>query len=159
MSDLSLHNLTFVALLTATVDQTSLFNRSVDLPAGRIVWEGAAQTPSIAQRAPSFNEILAQAPIPDRFDYLKEAWKSEIWRESSLSKITSNEHYRAIIKLGPSAVPLILQELEKTPGAWFVALRALTKGRGTETIGREFAGDFRKMAECWIKWGRENGEI
>jgi len=95
--------------------------------------------------------------LQSRFDRLCKQWKVEMWRESSLSKITSNRNYLDIIDLGGAVVPLILRELEKTPGPWFVALRRLTKG--TETLGKEFAGDFRKIAECWIKWGKENGKI
>lgn len=92
-----------------------------------------------------------------KFERLSEQWKQSIGRDSSITNITSNIYYRRIIGLGSAVVPLILRDLQKAPAPWFDALRALTED--TDSVGREFAGNFRKIAECWIKWGRQNGLI
>ena len=83
-------------------------------------------------------------------------WYAETRRESSLTKITSNINYLKVIELGRPAVPLILKELQSNPAPWFLVLRVLTQN--TE-IGRGYPGNFEKMAEAWIKWGKERALI
>jgi len=51
---------------------------------------------------------------------------------------------------------LILRELQKEPAPWFLALRVIT---GEDTVGRNDAGNFSKMADAWLTWGRERGYI
>lgn len=92
----------------------------------------------------------------EKFASLSRKWREEIGPESSLSKITGNINYLRIISLGKKALPFILRDLQREPAPWFLALRAIT---GEENVGREHAGDFRKMADAWLVWGRAQGHI
>src|SRR6266702_2178346 len=92
----------------------------------------------------------------EEFGTLSKKWREEVGAESSLSKITGNMNYLRIISLGKKAVPLILRDLQREPAPWFLALRAIT---GEQNVGREYAGNFRRMAESWVAWGREKGYI
>jgi hypothetical protein len=94
--------------------------------------------------------------LAERFEVLVENWKNEIGGVSSLSQITSNKNYLAVIALGPQVIPLILEELRAEPAPWFAALSALS---GRDDVGRGFPGRFRKMADAWIQWGIEQGYI
>jgi len=64
--------------------------------------------------------------------------------------------YQQIIGLGPSAIPLILRELENEPGHWFWALAALT---GENPAGQGAVGNVEAMRQAWLQWGRERGYL
>lgn len=95
--------------------------------------------------------IPAATDIAGEFRLLANDWYEETGPESSLTRITGNPNYLRIIALGKRAIPLILRELQKEPAPWFVALRALT---GEQMIGKEHVGNFSKMAEAWVSWGK-----
>ena len=97
-----------------------------------------------------------QTSIETEFRRLANQWREQVGGDSSLSRITGNINYLKVISLGREAIPLILKELQKQPAPWFVALRALT---GEEGVGRTHTGNFRRMADDWITWGRENKYI
>ena len=97
------------------------------------------------------NSGQIRSSIEQRFDELKQKWKIETSLESSLTVITANKHYLRIIGLGPSAIHLILKELQKTPAPWFVALQALT---GEYNIGKRHAGRFGKIAAEGLSGGK-----
>lgn len=90
------------------------------------------------------------------FQAFAKQWHDEIGPDSSLSNITGNINYLRIISLGKPVIPFILKELQREPAPWFLALRVIT---GELTLGKEHAGDFRKMAAAWIEWGIQNGYL
>jgi len=94
--------------------------------------------------------------VETKFHSYSTRWKEEIGGVSSLSQITSNRHYLRVIALGPNVIPCILKSLQQEPAPWFAALRALS---GRDDIGREHAGNFRKIADAWIEWGRQEGYV
>jgi hypothetical protein len=53
-------------------------------------------------------------------------------------------------------IPLILAEMETTPGQWFWALAALT---GEDPVPDADRGDVTAMTAAWLAWGRANGWI
>jgi hypothetical protein len=65
-----------------------------------------------------------------------------------------NQSYQQIIGMGNDAVSLILKELEAGPDHWFWALVSIT---GANPVPHEDRGKVKKMAEAWVKWGREHG--
>jgi hypothetical protein len=81
-------------------------------------------------------------------------WKEETVFSSSTSDITSHEAYLGIIGLGRTVVPLIIREMEKEGGHWFVALKAIT---GENPVPQEHWGDLPRMTEDWLAWGRRKG--
>jgi hypothetical protein len=94
--------------------------------------------------------------LESKFKSFSKRWREEIGGESSLSRITGNVNYLKVINLGKEVVPLILKELQKEPAPWFVALRVLTE---EEKVGRDHPGNFRQIADAWIKWGKDNKYI
>lgn len=67
--------------------------------------------------------------------------------------------YQRIINWGENAVPHILADLRDNiehPKHWFEALQGIT---GADPVPAKDRGDIRKMAEAWIKWGRDRGKI
>jgi hypothetical protein len=62
--------------------------------------------------------------------------------------------YQQIIGMGEDVIPLILWELEKTPNHWFWALRAISD---EDPVKPEERGNIHKMAQSWLKWGKEHG--
>lgn len=79
-----------------------------------------------------------------------ENWKKETCFYSSTRMIAENESYKAIIKMGISVVPLILNEMKKCPDHWFVALHELT---GECPVPQSDRGNIVEMTNAWIKWG------
>ena len=92
----------------------------------------------------------------EQFKHYALKWKAETGGDSSLTSITNNMSYLRVIGLGEKAIPLILQDLQKEPAPWFVALRAISED---DSVGRDSPGDFHKMAAAWIRWGKDHGYI
>jgi hypothetical protein len=92
--------------------------------------------------------------LEPEFNELVNKWREDIGAESSLTNITGNINYLRIIALGKPVVPLILKELQRQPAPWFVALRAIT---GELNVGKEYTGNFKKIAEAWVNWCNKNG--
>ena len=94
--------------------------------------------------------------IAELFHQLADRWRADTRFSSSTTEIVTHPAYQRIIGFGPSAIPLILTELEKKPEHWFWALSSLT---GENPVAAEDVGRLPAMAVAWLKWGRENGWI
>jgi len=92
--------------------------------------------------------------ITRRFERLANQWKAERGPASSVRRMAMNPAYQQIIGMGNEAVSLILHELELKPDHWFWALMAITSAN---PIPHEDRGKIKKMAEAWVRWGKENG--
>jgi hypothetical protein len=113
--------------------------------------------PSLAEKYARALEALAQARqsvFEVDFSELAKKWKSERRSTSFSSVIAMHPAYQRIIGMGKEAVPLILRDIENEPDHWFWALRAIT---GEDPVSSEIRGDMQKMADAWVKWGREKG--
>ena len=95
-------------------------------------------------------------PLHERFEELRDDWKSKTRHLSNTAQISLVFSYQNIIGLGPAAVPLILAELQKEPDHWFWALEAIT---GQNPVSKDAAGNMQASAEAWIQWGRKNGHL
>ena len=93
-------------------------------------------------------------PIQERFQRLRDEWKSKTRHLSNTAQISLVFSYQKIIGMGPAVVPLILAELEKEPDHWFWALEAIT---GESPVTESDSGDMDASARAWIEWGRQNG--
>jgi hypothetical protein len=93
-------------------------------------------------------------PIQERFQRLRDDWKSKTRHLSNTAQISLVFSYQKIIGMGLAAVPLILAELEREPDHWFWALEAIT---GESPVPKSDAGDMDASARAWIEWGRQNG--
>lgn len=94
-------------------------------------------------------------PCPaERFKELVKQWKEETWFRSSLKKRISHIAYLKIIGFGKTAIPWILEELQRDPDYWFPALEAITQ---IDAAPR--AENMTQLREAWLEWGRANGYI
>lgn len=92
--------------------------------------------------------------LADEFRRLAQEWKTETRHCSKMEQITSHPAYRQIVEMGEPVVPLILQDLDRSGGDWFQALREITK---TNPVPAESRGKVREIQAAWLKWGREHG--
>lgn len=91
--------------------------------------------------------------VEERFAELRDKWNYETSRLS----VCRDEHwaYQAIIGLGSEVIPVLLREQRDRPGHWSAALMALTGI--CPAIPDEDRGRIARIAQHWVKWGRENG--
>jgi hypothetical protein len=102
------------------------------------------------------SQASVNGELASRFRDLTKQWKAETEFLSSPDDIAMHPAYQQIIGLGSAAVPLILRELEREPGQWFWALRAIT---GEDPVPASDRGRVSAMAAAWVRWGRERGLI
>lgn len=97
------------------------------------------------------------APMKDTerlFQELADQWRRETARLSLAIKKVVHPAYQRIIGLGPDAVPLILRELQREPGHWSWALKAIT---GEDPAQPE--DTISQAAQAWLRWGKEHQYI
>lgn len=92
--------------------------------------------------------------LRERFARHAARWKEQSRYLSNPAQIAMLPDYQRIIGLGPAALPLILDELQREPGQWFWALQAIAD---VNPVPPEAAGTVRLMAAAWLDWGRQNG--
>ena len=101
----------------------------------------------------SSNANLRQETLEARFERLANQWDDETAFLSSATSLVLNSAYQQIIGMGPAVLPLILRHLDFRGGHWFWALKHIS---GEDPIALKDAGDYEKMREAWLKWGREH---
>lgn len=94
--------------------------------------------------------------VEQKFRRLTDEWRETTMLSSSGTEIISHPAYLRIIGMGEKAVHLILRELQQREGHWFLALRSITE---QNPVSPEDAGDMKRMAEAWIRWGHQNGYL
>jgi len=117
-------------------------------------WRAGEDEPDITVTRKWTHSQPRGATLEAKFNALTDAWLSDTFGDSSLTRMTSNINYLSIIALGQKVVPLILRRLQIAPEPWFVALMALT---GERSIGLQYSGNFNKIANAWLEWGRSRG--
>ena len=103
-------------------------------------------------------QLIFKLPKQDEFDHYVKEWHEERGATSSISEMSICPSYQKIIGLGKEvAVPLILRKLEEEgnePDFWFWALSVLDIDN-PPVIPEDAQGDFIKMSEIWINWGKQ----
>jgi len=125
--------------------------------------------PAVEQTVYSTNYSFSDSPPPGvwyckvfsmNFEQLHvcaafEAWLADTSSMSSTQQIESTDSYKRMIGVGSKwAVPLLLAKLEEgveVPAAVFHTLQLLT---GKDPVPVEDRGDYDRMAQCWIAWGK-----
>lgn len=92
--------------------------------------------------------------IEQNFVQLVNQWRRETRGISSTTELTMHPAYQQIIAMGEAVIPLLLRELEKRSGQWFMALKAIT---GEDPVSPEFKGRTQEMIKAWLEWGRKKG--
>ena len=98
--------------------------------------------------------IAPPSRLAATFRQLADQWRVDTLYLSSTTEIATHPAYQRIIGLGPQVISLVLAELERDPGHWFWALKALT---GEDPVPPADRGNRPAMAAAWLRWGRENG--
>jgi len=93
---------------------------------------------------------------PIRFFNLKSQWDQETAMLSSVTEIAMHSSYQQIIGMGPSVIPLILNEMTIKPGHWFWALKSVT---GEDPVQSKYRGRIKEMTKAWIQWGKEQNYL
>lgn len=81
-------------------------------------------------------------------------WERKRPRGINVEAMASHPIYQSIIGMGWAAVPVLIAELRKKPGHWFSALHSIT---GANPVQPADEGNLNKMAEAWIRWGKDRG--
>jgi hypothetical protein len=92
--------------------------------------------------------------IRERFERLKAEWESATGSLSIVFPEFMHPAYLQIIGMGKDVIPLLLDEVGRQEGHWFLALRATTGAAPAQ------GGDsYRIACEKWVRWGQDNGYI
>jgi hypothetical protein len=100
--------------------------------------------------------IASQMSTQERFQRLAAEWKQQSRYLSNTAQMAMLKPYQRIIGMGSSAIPLILEELQREPDQWFWALEAITE---EDPVPPQDAGKVRAMAQAWIEWGKQRGYL
>ena len=105
---------------------------------------------------PSALSLIHGGPQAAKFRALAEEWYRDRPR-GTLEDMCAHRAYLRVIAMGPPAIPLILQELQRRPEHWFTALSILTDAKGI--VPPASRGRLKEMADAWIRWGIEAGYL
>ena len=98
----------------------------------------------------------APASLEQRFRELVKQVRRDTAHLSMIEQKVEHPSYREIVGMGWPVVPLLLAELRRRPGFWFVALLEIT---GVDPVPPDSEGDIAAIARAWIEWGRAQGHI
>jgi hypothetical protein len=111
------------------------------------------QENSYIVQIPQESALTEQLFTQLRFQLLAEKWKEES-KFLAFSKETAQlPNYQAIIVMGKTVLPYILEDMQKQPNHWFAALKAIT---GVNPVLKEHRGNIQFMTNDWLLWGKEN---
>jgi uncharacterized protein (DUF1778 family) len=112
--------------------------------------QGLSSEDYLLKKALELNEEY----IEQNFMQLVERWRRETRGISSTTELSIHPAHQQIIEMGEAVVPLLLRELEKKSGQWFMALKTIT---GEDPVPPEFRGRTQEMIKAWLEWGRKKG--
>lgn len=79
------------------------------------------------------------------------AWREQTTFSSSPTAIIENKNFQALVNMGPTAIPFILNEIENYPSNIVWVLNKITKSKiSNSPISIEDA------CKLWVNWGRKN---
>jgi len=114
-------------------------------------------TEEIRQELNAMKNVISRV-VPEKlandFRELAQQWERERPRGVDVLDMVMHPAYQRIIGMGPDVVPFLLEELERKPGHWFLALQAIT---GANPVVPDSEGNLKEMAEAWIDWGKKQG--
>jgi hypothetical protein len=106
--------------------------------------------------ARSLTGVAHDRGLSERFKRLAAEWKVQSRYLSNSAQMAMLPPYQRIIGMGPSVVPLILEELRQEPDHWFWALESITE---ENPVPVESLGKVRLMARAWVNWGEREGLV
>ncbi len=124
--------------------------------AGCALWDWDSSQPNRLVSGGTETGTDGEPELDVRFQELADEWKQDCVFSSSVQEIAMHPAYQKIVGMGPSAVRMILRDLQREPHHWFWALHAIT---GENPVPEESQGNLDEMATAWIDWGREVGYL
>ncbi|MBS1872206.1 MAG: hypothetical protein JSU00_03260 [Acidobacteria bacterium] len=109
---------------------------------------------SRAQLSYSVERVPPVDSTQELFSRLARTWLEDTSKQSSVTEMVLHPCYQRIIGMGPDALPYIFRDLERKPGHWFWALKAIT---GVNPVAPENTGRIKFMAQDWLNWARSQG--
>jgi type I restriction enzyme S subunit len=109
------------------------------------------QEVGLGGRAIPFEPAGAAVDLEQRFNELTTRWREDTKFMSSVSDITGHPAYRAIIDMGPAALPYIFRELASRPAHWYNALKTIA---GESPVQPNERSNPKRVREAWLQWGR-----
>ncbi len=97
---------------------------------------------------------VPEESIEAKFQRLATVWRAETAYVSSSSDLVAHPAFQEIVGMGPAVIPLVLRELANRTGHWHRALRRII---GADPVPPEDRGNFDRIAETWLRWGKEQG--
>ncbi len=92
----------------------------------------------------------------NEFHVLAAKIKEDTKYDSGFQGIIDHPAHKEIVAEGGGVLKFILQDMQKDPWHWFMALYLIT---GEKVIKDEHRGRLTEMTNDWLTWGRENGII
>lgn len=71
---------------------------------------------------------------------------------SAILIFNDTEAYKAILAIGKNALPMLLQELKKSPAFWL--LQILHDITGVNLVNDKNRGKIYVMAQAWLDWAK-----
>jgi hypothetical protein len=89
------------------------------------------------------------------FNRYADEWYTATAGLSSIAQKKRHPSYNEIIKLGPTVIKFMLEDLERRLPSpmWFPALKSMT---GHDPVAPSDRGNIAAMKRAWIEWGRAN---
>jgi hypothetical protein len=148
------------------IDRSAETYRIPSLPEAKdttLLWQdiGAARRSALLSiSAGGGVSIMPDTGVADhaeqKFRQLANEWIAETGFLSDPSKKFTHRSYLKIIGMGEKALPLILREVERMSGHWFVALDAISD---VNPVSLEDQRSLQRTANAWLQWGRDKGYI
>jgi len=92
-------------------------------------------------------DIVQQVHLKDKFSSLKRAWGKATMFSSSISEIVDDNNFKRIIEMGNSAIPFIIDEIDREPSNLVWALNIITGA----TIRSNQRLTITETCKAWVK--------
>lgn len=96
----------------------------------------------------------ADPELEREFRALVEEWINDTAYSSDPTEKFMHHAHLKIIGMGTQVVPLILREVQKMSGHWFLALESITKAN---PVTPKDEVSLERTANAWLEWGRREG--
>ena len=120
-----------------------------------VSWYNSIYTPSVPM-LDSVVVVRSKVELEQKFRTLVAEWRRDTAAVSSSTEIFSHAAYQRIMSMGEFAIPFILREFQRKPEHWDYALWMIT---GENPVSPDDAGRMDKIADAWVRWGRDHRYI
>ena len=100
--------------------------------------------------------------LESTFNVLADKWEQESAYCSLMSQMIQNYSYQLILKMGETAIPLIMRRIERRGGLWYHALESITGIPSPTGIARLNTDGWHSVSvkevnAAWLNWANEQG--